>query len=64
VDREQLPDLEQRDQVISTHLAAGRTVVHVYSEAHPGDGFEPVQASLEDVYFTTLEWAAEEPLAA
>lgn len=64
VERERLPDLERRHQVISTHLAAGRTVVHVYSESHPGDGFEAVQASLEDVYFTTLEWAAEEPLAA
>ena len=64
VERDGLPELERRQQVISTHLAAGRTVVHVYSESHPGDGFEGVQASLEDVYFTTLEWAAEEPLAA
>jgi ABC-2 type transport system ATP-binding protein len=51
------PQLEQfqRDYgVISTRLVGGRTVVHVYSEAQPEAEFEPVQASLEDVYFSTL----------
>jgi hypothetical protein len=28
--------------------------VHVYSEDAPGDGFAPVEAGLEDVYFHTL----------
>jgi ABC-type multidrug transport system ATPase subunit len=51
------PKLEefQRDYgVISTRLVGGRTVVHVYSESQPEAEFEPVQASLEDVYFSTL----------
>jgi ABC-2 type transport system ATP-binding protein len=51
------PQLEQfqRDYgVISTRLVGGRTVVHVYSESQPDAEFEPVQASLEDVYFSTL----------
>jgi ABC-2 type transport system ATP-binding protein len=64
VERDDLPAVERERSVISTHLAGGRTVVHVYAESSPGAGFAPVQASLEDVYFTTLDWAREEPLAA
>ena len=45
--------------VISTRLTAGRTVVHVFSEDRPAEGFEPVEASLQDVYFSTLHHAAE-----
>ena len=41
-------------QVIATRLQAGRTLVHVLADAHPGDGFEPARAGLEDVYFATL----------
>jgi ABC-type multidrug transport system ATPase subunit len=48
-----LPDLERDHAVISTRLVAGRTVVHVFSEQQP-EGFSPVHASLEDVYFATL----------
>jgi ABC-type multidrug transport system ATPase subunit len=48
----------QRDYpVISTKLVAGKTFVHVFSDAAPGDGFEPVDGSLEDVYFSALHHA-------
>jgi ABC-2 type transport system ATP-binding protein len=40
--------------VISTRLLGGHTVIHVVSDADPGDGFLAVEAGLEDVYFTTL----------
>jgi len=33
-------------------------VIHVYSEARPEDGFEPVAPALEDVYFRKLREAA------
>jgi hypothetical protein len=26
----------------------------VLADSHPGDGFEPMQGGLEDVYFSTL----------
>ena len=58
VAKEDLPAVQSRHAVISTKLAAGKTVVHVYSEQQP-EGFEPVPASLEDVYFSTLERARE-----
>jgi ABC-type multidrug transport system ATPase subunit len=50
-------DLEtcrQKYTVISTRLFGGHTVIHVVSDTDPGDGFTPVDAGLEDVYFATL----------
>jgi ABC-type multidrug transport system ATPase subunit len=41
-------------EVISTRLRGGRTEIHVAADASPGEGFEPVEASLEDLYFATL----------
>jgi len=41
-------------EVIATRLFGGRTVIHVLAEQRPGDGFEPMQGGLEDVYFSTL----------
>jgi len=49
--------------VISTKLLAGRQVVHVYSEAPPGEGFEPVTPDLEDVYFAAMNGIALEVAA-
>jgi hypothetical protein len=44
--------------VISTRLVGGTPIVHVYSESNPGDGFAPVEAGLEDVYFHQLAAAS------
>ena len=49
----ELPAVESEHAVISTRLVGGRTVVNVFSDEQPA-GFEPVQTSLEDVYFSTL----------
>lgn len=54
VSRAELPEIEQRHRVISHKLIAGRPLVHVYSEADPGDGFTPSQPDLEDVFFTRI----------
>ncbi len=54
IDKAEVPDYQARHQVISARLFAGRSVVHVVSDQDPGDGFEPVAGSLEDVYFSTL----------
>ncbi|HVS33645.1 MAG TPA: ABC transporter ATP-binding protein [Thermoanaerobaculia bacterium] len=56
--RSELEAIQASHAVISTRLVAGRTVVHVLSDASPGQGFEPVGGSLEDVYFSTLHEAA------
>ena len=54
VEKSGLRELEREHRIISTKLLSGRTVVHVYSEDVPGNGFEAVAPDLEDVYFTTM----------
>jgi ABC-type multidrug transport system ATPase subunit len=54
VEKADLPELERMHAVISTKLLAGRTVARVYSDTAPGAGFEPVEAALEDVYFSAM----------
>lgn len=53
---EELETLERELPVISKRLFAGRTVIHVFADSAP-DGFESTQATLEDVYFSTLHSA-------
>ena len=45
---------QQRHAVISSRLLSGRTLIHVYSDDDPGDGFEEAIGDLEDVYFATI----------
>ena len=54
VDRGDVEDHKGRHNVISSHLYAGRYRLHVLSPTDPGDGFEPGEPDLEDVYFSTL----------
>jgi ABC-2 type transport system ATP-binding protein len=54
IEKNALKELQQNFQVISTKLLSGRTLVHVYCDGHPANGFEPVQPGLEDVYFSTM----------
>jgi ABC-2 type transport system ATP-binding protein len=58
VSKDQLSAFQKEHAVISTRLVAGKTVVHVFSDTEP-EGFLPVPASLEDVYFSTLHHAEE-----
>lgn len=54
VEKSKLSDTQKDFKVISTKLLSGKTLVHVYNEGDPGNGFEPVEPDLEDVYFTTM----------
>src|ERR1043166_1114147 len=54
VDRADLASYDQRHSVISTKLLAGRTVIRVLADQAPGEGFAPVEPSLEDVYFAAM----------
>jgi ABC-2 type transport system ATP-binding protein len=51
---DELRALESSLNVISTHLLGGLREVRVYADASPGEGFTPVDAGLEDVYFLNL----------
>jgi ABC-2 type transport system ATP-binding protein len=54
VDKTELATLRERMDVIATRLRGGRPVVHVLADTAPAPGFEPLEAGLEDVYFSTL----------
>jgi ABC-type multidrug transport system ATPase subunit len=54
VSRSEVEEYTGRHNVISTKLNAGRSILHVLSDNDPGDGFEPLDPDLEDVYFSTL----------
>jgi len=54
VDKSDIDSIKDQARVVSTRLAAGRTVVRAYGESSPGAGFEPVSPDLEDVYFCTI----------
>lgn len=54
IEKSALAQVERDQQVISTKLLAGKTVVRVYGDERPGPDFEPVEPDLEDVYFSTM----------
>jgi ABC-type multidrug transport system ATPase subunit len=54
VARHELTDIDRVHRLICTKLQAGRTLVHVFADTRPGPEFEPVEADLEDVYFSVM----------
>ncbi|QHT69771.1 ABC transporter ATP-binding protein [Rhodocytophaga rosea] len=54
VEKEELQHYIQEQKVISTTLFAGKSVIHVYLDEQPDASFIPVEADLEDVYFTVI----------
>jgi ABC-type multidrug transport system ATPase subunit len=59
IPRSELDTTKSAFPVISTRLLAGRTLINVVSDDLPGDGFVPVEASLEDVYFAAISGRLE-----
>ncbi len=54
IERSALLEYRERYKILSTRLFAGETILHVLSDGDPGEGFVPVEAGLQDVYFSTL----------
>lgn len=54
IPKSELESCRARHRVILTRLVGGHTMIHVLADGDPGDGFEPVEAGLEDLYFSTL----------
>lgn len=57
IDRQELADHESRYKIISSQLNTGKLNIHIYSETDPGNGFETLSPTLEDVYFNILNEA-------
>jgi ABC-2 type transport system ATP-binding protein len=60
---DELRAVETQLPVISTHLVGGQHELRVYADASPGSGFQPVDSSLEDVYFLNLSQQGQRPHA-
>lgn len=58
IDKGELEAHRRDFSVISFRWAAGRVVIHVLSDVALDHGFEPVEAELQDVYFSTLKQQA------
>src|SRR5208283_3279996 len=54
IPKSEVAQYQQQYQVISNKLIAGRPLIHIFSQQSPGDGFAPVSADLEDVFFSRL----------
>lgn len=54
IEKHELNEHQQRYDIISTHLKAGQTVIHVMADEQPDSAFKQLSANLEDVYFSTL----------
>jgi ABC-2 type transport system ATP-binding protein len=54
IEKDELVNYRTDLQVISTHLKAGKTVIHVLSDNKPDTSFEAFEANLEDVYFAEI----------
>lgn len=54
ISKDELTAYKKEMRVISQHVSEGRLIIHVMADAMPGAGFEATDASLEDVYFSTI----------
>jgi ABC-2 type transport system ATP-binding protein len=54
IHKRELEEHRSTYDVIATRLSGGRTVIHVVSDADPGNGFDAAEGDLEAVYFSTL----------
>ena len=54
IERGEVQAYKGKYTLISQRLFTGKTVIHIVADGDPGDGFEAVQGSLEDLYFMTI----------
>lgn len=52
--KEEIAEYQREYRVIASKLLHGKPVIQILSEDHPGEGFLPIQADLEDVYFSKV----------
>jgi ABC-2 type transport system ATP-binding protein len=55
VPKSKVQELSSQLPVISTRMVAGQPVLHVFSEQLPAEGFNAIEADLEDVFFTYIK---------
>jgi ABC-type multidrug transport system ATPase subunit len=54
IEKDQLADYKTQFQVISQYISEGKLNIHVFADEKPDAAFEQVDATLEDVYFSSI----------
>ncbi|NMH26788.1 ABC transporter ATP-binding protein [Flavobacterium silvaticum] len=54
IDKAEVQQFKANYNLISTQLKSGQLTVRIVSDENPGAGFEPAEATLEDVYFNQI----------
>lgn len=54
IEKEQLNDYKKNVTIISSKVAEGKLLIHIYADQNPGDNFIQVPPNLEDVYFSLI----------
>ncbi|MFK7933413.1 MAG: ABC transporter ATP-binding protein [Saprospiraceae bacterium] len=54
IDKSEMAAIEQQHSIISSRLVSGNPLIHIISTTNPGNGFQSVNADLEDVFFTKV----------
>ena len=55
INREEMESYGNEHLLISNKMVSGKPVIHIWSETDPGGGFTPVEANLEDVFFSYIK---------
>jgi ABC-type multidrug transport system ATPase subunit len=58
ITKAEVEDYQNRFQIISSKLVAGKPIIHVFSHDDPGEGFNRTTAGLEDVFFAKINGVA------
>lgn len=54
IEKEELAIYKENYKVLSEKRFLGKPTLHILSETNPGNGFQPLSAGLEDVYFSQI----------
>lgn len=54
ISKTELGEYQNTYKVISNKLISGRMQINIYAETDPGNGFQPTDAGLEEVYFLAI----------
>ncbi len=54
IEKSEIEKYQSEYTVLSTYLRSGNMNVNIFSDVHPGDGFEVVNNNLEDFYFYSI----------
>jgi ABC-type multidrug transport system ATPase subunit len=58
ISKAEIDEYQQKYQVISSKLVAGKPIIHILSDETPGAGFQSTPAGLEDVFFAKINAGA------